>query len=39
VPVTICPGLTSGYLLAHYLLKKHPLTEGERYTVVSCPVW
>jgi formylmethanofuran dehydrogenase subunit E-like metal-binding protein len=35
----ICPGLTSGYLLAHYLLEKHPLAEGERYTVVSCPVW
>jgi formylmethanofuran dehydrogenase subunit E-like metal-binding protein len=34
----ICPGLTSGYLLAHYLLERHPLAEGERYTVVSCPV-
>jgi len=35
----ICPGLTSGYLLAHYLLDKYPLAEGERYTVVSSPVW
>jgi formylmethanofuran dehydrogenase subunit E-like metal-binding protein len=35
----ICPGVTSGYLLAHYILNKYPLQNGERYTVVSCPVW
>jgi formylmethanofuran dehydrogenase subunit E-like metal-binding protein len=35
----ICPGLTSGYLLAHYILNKYPLQNDERYTVVSCPVW
>jgi formylmethanofuran dehydrogenase subunit E-like metal-binding protein len=35
----ICPGLTSGYLLAHYILNKYPLKEGERYTIVSSPVW
>ena len=35
----ICPGMTSGYLMAHYVLAHHPLAEGERYTVVACPVW
>jgi formylmethanofuran dehydrogenase subunit E-like metal-binding protein len=35
----ICPGLTSGYLMAHYILDHFPLKPGERYTVVACPVW
>jgi formylmethanofuran dehydrogenase subunit E-like metal-binding protein len=35
----ICPGLTSGYLLARYILHKYPLQNDERYTVVACPVW
>lgn len=35
----ICPGLTSGYLMAHYILEHFPLEQGERYTVVACPVW
>ncbi|WDP90080.1 MAG: hypothetical protein HUN04_10305 [Desulfobacter sp.] len=35
----ICPGLTSGYLMAHYMLKHYPLAPGQRYTVVACPVW
>ncbi|MGD9161297.1 MAG: FmdE family protein [Desulfobacteraceae bacterium] len=35
----ICPGLTSGYLLARYLLDKYPLKAGESYKVISCPVW
>jgi formylmethanofuran dehydrogenase subunit E-like metal-binding protein len=35
----ICPGLTSGYLMAHYILRQYPLQDGERYTVVACPVW
>ena len=35
----ICPGLTSGYLMAHYILDHFPLKDGERYTVVACPVW
>jgi formylmethanofuran dehydrogenase subunit E-like metal-binding protein len=35
----ICPGLTSGYLIAHYLLDHYPLAEGERYTLIACPVW
>ena len=35
----ICPGVTSGYLLAHYILSHYPLEKGERYTVVACPVW
>jgi formylmethanofuran dehydrogenase subunit E-like metal-binding protein len=35
----ICPGVTSGYLMAHYILDHYPLGQGERYTVVACPVW
>ena len=35
----ICPGLTSGYLMAHYILNRYPLANGERYTVVASPVW
>ena len=35
----ICPGLTSGYLMAHYILDHFPLKDGERYTVIACPVW
>lgn len=35
----ICPGLTSGYMIAHYILNHYPLKKGERYTVVACPVW
>jgi formylmethanofuran dehydrogenase subunit E-like metal-binding protein len=35
----ICPGLTSGYLIAHYIQKRYPLAPGERYTVLASPVW
>lgn len=35
----ICPGLTSGYLLSHFILKHYPLSPGERYTLVASPVW
>ena len=35
----ICPGLTSGYLIAHYIQTHYPLAPGERYTVLASPVW
>ena len=35
----ICPGLTSGYLIAHYIQNHFPLQEDERYTIVSSPTW
>lgn len=35
----ICPGLTSGYLMAHYILNRYPLANGQLYTVVASPVW
>ncbi|WP_022666157.1 FmdE family protein [Desulfospira joergensenii] len=35
----ICPGLTSGYLMSRYILNHYPLKQGERYTVIACPVW
>jgi formylmethanofuran dehydrogenase subunit E-like metal-binding protein len=35
----LCPGVTSGYMLADYLLEEYPLGDGEKYVVISCPVW
>jgi len=35
----ICPGLTSGYLIAHYIRNHYPLAPGERYIVLASPVW
>jgi len=35
----ICPGLTSGYLIAHYIQNNIPVQADERYTVISSPVW
>lgn len=35
----ICPGLTSGYLMAHFIQNHYPLEQGQRYTIISCPVW
>ncbi|MEA1865377.1 MAG: FmdE family protein [Euryarchaeota archaeon] len=34
-----CPGVTSGYMLADYLLEEYPLGAGEKYVVIACPVW
>ena len=35
----ICPGITSGYLIARMIQRDHPLKKGEKYTIISCPVW
>ena len=35
----ICPGITSGYLIARMIQRDYPLKKGEKYTVISCPVW
>ncbi len=35
----ICPGVTSGYLIARMIQEKYPLAKGEKYTIISCPVW
>lgn len=35
----LCPGVTSGYLLANYIQKHFTLHKGEKYTVISSPVW
>ncbi|WP_020587245.1 FmdE family protein [Desulfobacter curvatus] len=35
----ICPGLTSGYLMAHFILDHYPLGKGQKYTIISSPVW
>jgi len=35
----LCPGLTSGYLIAEYVREYHPLGSGESYTWIGCPNW
>lgn len=35
----ICPGLTSGYMMAHFILDHYPLAPGQKYTILACPVW
>ncbi len=35
----ICPGLTSGYLMARFILDQYPLAPGQRYTIVAAPMW
>ena len=35
----ICPGLTSGHLICHYILKHYPLSPNQSYTVIASPVW
>ncbi|CCK81913.1 FmdE family protein [Desulfobacula toluolica] len=35
----ICPGVTSGYLIARMIQDNYPLKKEEKYTVISCPVW
>jgi len=35
----ICPGLTSGYLMAHFILDHYPLEKDQRYTIIGSPVW
>ena len=31
--------MTSGYLMAHFILKHYPLKPGQRYTIIASPVW
>nr|WP_321400430.1 FmdE family protein [uncultured Desulfobacter sp.] len=35
----ICPGLTSGYMMAHFILNHYPLEPGQKYTIIGSPVW
>jgi formylmethanofuran dehydrogenase subunit E len=35
----ICPGLTSGYLIAHYIMGHYPLQKNEKYIIIASPVW
>ncbi len=35
----LCPGVTSGYLIARYIQKTFPLEKGEKYVMISSPVW
>jgi formylmethanofuran dehydrogenase subunit E-like metal-binding protein len=35
----ICPGMSSGYLIAEYIRENYPLGAGESYTWIGCPNW
>ncbi len=35
----ICPGLTSGYMIAQYLKRELPLGKGEEYQILAVPPW
>lgn len=35
----LCPGVTSGYYLARFILKHFPLAPGESYLMIASPVW
>lgn len=35
----LCPGVSSGYLIARLIMDKYPLKDGEKYTMISAPVW
>ncbi|MBW1972891.1 MAG: hypothetical protein JRI44_08660 [Deltaproteobacteria bacterium] len=35
----LCPGVTSGYFIVSYILKKYPLKKGEKYIFIACPPW
>jgi formylmethanofuran dehydrogenase subunit E-like metal-binding protein len=34
-----CPGVSSGYVLAHWMEENYPLGKGVSYTVFACPNW
>ncbi len=34
-----CPGVTSGYFIAHFVLNKYPKVAGEQYFWFACPPW
>jgi len=34
-----CPGVTSGYIIAKWILKNIPLGEGESYMIIGLPQW
>ena len=34
-----CPGVSSGYILAHWMEEHYPLNKGVSYTVFACPTW
>jgi len=35
----LCPGLSSGYQIAQFILEKYPLKKGEKYVWIACPPW
>jgi len=34
-----CPGVTSGYFIAHFILDRYPKASGEKYLWFACPPW
>jgi formylmethanofuran dehydrogenase subunit E-like metal-binding protein len=35
----LCPGVSSGYQIAQFILEKYPLHKGETYAWIACPPW
>ena len=35
----LCPGITSGYFIAKYIQKFHPIGRDDSYAYISCPPW
>ena len=35
----LCPGLSSGYQIVQFILKRYPLKKGEKYVWIACPPW
>jgi formylmethanofuran dehydrogenase subunit E-like metal-binding protein len=35
----LCPGVSSGYQIAQFVLERYPLQKGETYAWIACPPW
>ncbi|MFW6147666.1 MAG: FmdE family protein [Thermodesulfobacteriota bacterium] len=35
----LCPGVSTGYQIAQFILERYPLQKGETYAWIACPPW
>jgi formylmethanofuran dehydrogenase subunit E-like metal-binding protein len=35
----LCPGVSTGYQIAQFIMEKYPLRKGESYVWIACPPW
>jgi len=35
----LCPGVSTGYQIAQFILERYPLHKGETYAWIACPPW